>query len=224
MTLKLLSRSITLLLAAVAGMAVVLVVPGFTHPSAAQPGALIDWWESVGTPSATLVVLRSVMLALMGYVAAVALWVTAAAIAALGARPPSVPRLVPATVRRYLAGGAVAVAALVPSSLAAEEGSPISLVDLGPVEATMSVVDLGPAFLAATDTPTLERATENTWVVSRGDHLWSIAAETVSDHTPDASDEEIADYWRRLIGANRDAVGSDPDLINPGQRIVLPPL
>lgn len=246
MTLKLLTRSITLLIAAVAGMAAILVVPGFTYPSGVHPGALIDWWEGVGTPSATLVVLRSVMLALMAYVAVAALWVTAAVIATLGARPPSLPRLIAPSVRRYLAGGSIVVAALAPSALAAQDGPPIYLVDLGPVEApgalasgaepAMIAIDLGPAFTSQsaqhplslatkeTDTSSLEGAVDSIWEVSRGDHLWSIAAETVSEHRANASDEEIATYWRRLIDTNRDAVGSDPDLISPGQRIVLPPL
>ncbi len=244
MTLKLLVRSITLLIAAMAGMAAILFVPGFTHPSGAQPGTLIDWWESVGTPSATIALLRSVMLAVLGYVVVVALLVTAASIASLGARPLSLPRLAPPTLRRYLAGGGIIVAALSPSPLRAQEGIPISLVDLGPahaatttdVGAAIIAVDLGPALDSDNTLPSAAFATQeieispvaepikSVWVVSRGDHLWSIAADTVLDHRSNASDQEIASYWRRLISTNHDAVGSDPDLINPGQQIMLPPL
>jgi len=52
--------------------------------------------------------------------------------------------------------------------------------------------------------------------VSRGDNLWRIAA-TAAGH------EDIADYWRRLITANAGLLRSgDPDLIYPGEQIVLP--
>ncbi|HEX2049321.1 MAG TPA: LysM peptidoglycan-binding domain-containing protein [Actinomycetota bacterium] len=51
----------------------------------------------------------------------------------------------------------------------------------------------------------------------RGDTLWSIAATVVGDD-PGA----IASYWPRIHSANRAVVGDDPDVIVPGQRLVLP--
>ena len=61
--------------------------------------------------------------------------------------------------------------------------------------------------------------------VAPGDHLWAIAARTVTERlgaTP--TDAEVAAYWRRLIEANRDRLVDphDPSLIHPGQRLVLP--
>jgi nucleoid-associated protein YgaU len=44
----------------------------------------------------------------------------------------------------------------------------------------------------------------------------------------DATDDErvVARYWRSLVDANRDrlVVAGDPDLIFPGQQLVLPPV
>jgi hypothetical protein len=61
------------------------------------------------------------------------------------------------------------------------------------------------------------------WEVRRGDHLWSIAAETLAVvHDEPAALGEIADYWRLVIAANVDL--TDPNLIYPGQTVVLPPL
>ena len=58
--------------------------------------------------------------------------------------------------------------------------------------------------------------------MARGDHLWSIAAETVADRGGDGRESTITAYWLELIEYNRDVVGDDPDLIHPGQVIRLP--
>jgi hypothetical protein len=70
-----------------------------------------------------------------------------------------------------------------------------------------------------------DHATETTWTAQTGDHLWGIAASHLQGQlgaTP--SDTDIADYWRRLIDANRDRLADpgNPDLIYPGQEFVLP--
>lgn len=57
-------------------------------------------------------------------------------------------------------------------------------------------------------------------VVRPGDSLWTIAAR---DLQPGASDADIAAHWKRIYRLNRDLVGSDPDLIQPDQRLELPP-
>ena len=49
--------------------------------------------------------------------------------------------------------------------------------------------------------------------VRAGDSLWSIAASRLGP-VADAADIDAA--WRELYAANRDAIGSDPDLIRPG--------
>ena len=65
-----------------------------------------------------------------------------------------------------------------------------------------------------------------TYTVQRGDHLWSITAGYLAAHLGRAaSAEEIAPLWRQVIEINRDLIGSgDPNLIFPGERIVLPDL
>ncbi len=65
------------------------------------------------------------------------------------------------------------------------------------------------------------------WEVSAGDHLWSIAAETLADHRGHApADEEILTYWVSLIEANRGELvdPDDADLLIPGQVLHLPPV
>lgn len=55
-------------------------------------------------------------------------------------------------------------------------------------------------------------------VVRPGDSLWSIAADLLG---PGADDAEVTAAWHRLHAANRARVG-DPDLIRPGQRLLVP--
>lgn len=70
-------------------------------------------------------------------------------------------------------------------------------------------------------------APTDTYVVVPGDSFWRIAAVRVEAHlgrVPTPS--EIADHWRVLIAANqhRLAVPGNPDLIFPGDELLLPPL
>ena len=57
-------------------------------------------------------------------------------------------------------------------------------------------------------------------VVLRGDSLWSIAAARLG---PGATDEEIAAEWPRWYAANAATIGSDPNVIHPGQVLTAPP-
>ena len=56
-------------------------------------------------------------------------------------------------------------------------------------------------------------------VVKAGDSLWSIAARELG---PAASNEAIAARWPQWYAANRQVIGSDPDLIRPGQVLHSP--
>jgi hypothetical protein len=58
-----------------------------------------------------------------------------------------------------------------------------------------------------------------TLVVARGDNLWNLAAEQLGAHP---SEEETAAAWQAVYALNRELIGPDPDLIRPGQRLVLP--
>jgi len=69
--------------------------------------------------------------------------------------------------------------------------------------------------------PTVGQATpETTVVVAPGDTLWDLAAERLGPHH---GDDKTAAAWRALYALNRDLIGPDPGLIEPGQRLVLPP-
>lgn len=57
--------------------------------------------------------------------------------------------------------------------------------------------------------------------VQPGDTLWGLAEASLPDA---ATPEQIDRRWRDLYRANRDAIGADPDLIRPGQRLLLPHL
>lgn len=60
-------------------------------------------------------------------------------------------------------------------------------------------------------------------IVVPGDHLWALAEQRVSDARGGSADpSEIAPYWQRILDANPQL--GDPDLIFPGDIIVLPPM
>lgn len=66
-----------------------------------------------------------------------------------------------------------------------------------------------------------------TWTVVPGDSLWSIAAELLADawqRSP--TDAEVDPFWRALVERNRGRLvdPGDPDLIQPGQVLEVPPL
>ncbi|GAA4676418.1 LysM domain-containing protein [Nocardioides nanhaiensis] len=58
-------------------------------------------------------------------------------------------------------------------------------------------------------------------VVAPGESLWTIARSAVPAPAHAAA---VAAYWPRLHAANRAVLGADPDLITPGQRLLLPPV
>lgn len=64
-----------------------------------------------------------------------------------------------------------------------------------------------------------------TWKVGPGDDFWSIA-EAVVARSPDGPAPSVGRYWAALLSANRDRlpVPGDPNLLFPGDRILLPPL
>jgi hypothetical protein len=55
--------------------------------------------------------------------------------------------------------------------------------------------------------------------VSPGDTLWDLAEHSLR---PGAAPAEVERRWREIYAANREVVGADPDLIRPGQRLLLP--
>jgi hypothetical protein len=61
-------------------------------------------------------------------------------------------------------------------------------------------------------------------VVMPGDNMWLLAERRLRGVLGrEAGDHEVAPYWLAVIGANRDRIRSgDPDLIFPGEVLVLP--
>jgi hypothetical protein len=58
-------------------------------------------------------------------------------------------------------------------------------------------------------------------VVRPGDSLWSISRERLG---PNASPQQIANGVERIYALNQNHIGSDPDLILPGQEFLVPPV
>ncbi|WP_162799426.1 LysM peptidoglycan-binding domain-containing protein [Nocardioides sp. 616] len=56
-------------------------------------------------------------------------------------------------------------------------------------------------------------------VVRQGDTLWALASERLPGS---ATPEQVDRAWRAIHRRNREVVGPDPDLIVPGQSLVLP--
>lgn len=66
---------------------------------------------------------------------------------------------------------------------------------------------------------------ETTHRVRPGEHLWGIASVHLATASgrPSLRAGDIAPYWRRLVDANTGRIRSgDPDLIHPGEELVLP--
>jgi len=76
-----------------------------------------------------------------------------------------------------------------------------------------------PADPLVVPTPRASMSVAETVTVHRGDTLWDIAAR----HLPaGATDAEIAAEWPRWHAANVSLIGSDPDLLLPGQLLRAP--
>jgi nucleoid-associated protein YgaU len=73
--------------------------------------------------------------------------------------------------------------------------------------------------VVAAETRVKPRHEPSHYAVLPGDTLWDIAAKVL--RTDDL--HRIASYWPRIHRANRDLIGSDPNLLRPGQVLDLPP-
>lgn len=62
--------------------------------------------------------------------------------------------------------------------------------------------------------------------VEPGDHFWAIAEQDVARHLGrPGTDAEVVVHWRAILAANADrlAVPGNPDVLLPGQLVLLPP-
>ncbi|MEO5708411.1 MAG: LysM domain-containing protein [Nocardioidaceae bacterium] len=75
---------------------------------------------------------------------------------------------------------------------------------------------------AASPAPrTLGRAARRSVLVRPGDSLWAIAGRLLP---PGADDARVVAAWQALHRTNHDRIGDDPDLIQPGTRLMVPDL
>ncbi len=110
----------------------------------------------------------------------------------------------PPVLRQALLAGLGAVLANAPGSMAA----------------TPSREPAGPAGLLATPARPLGPPPTSRLLVRPGDTLWQLSAERMSAR---ASAAEVCLAVQRLHHRNRGVIGPDPDLLLPGQRLVVPP-
>ena len=146
----------------------------------------------------------------------------------LGGAGGSWARFTPRALRRVIAvvvgaSGAAAVClapavayADTPPPVPAATASPLDWPGLAPV-APAPAVHRAVHREAAPKQPQPQPATQ--LVVRPGDSLWSLTARQLGPH---ASAARVAAEWPRLYAANRRAIGADPDLIHPGQRLAAP--
>jgi nucleoid-associated protein YgaU len=219
-------------LVAVEGASLVLLATVGSGPAFAVPWSRLGEWVQHAPPGDVVVaLLRWVALAGVGWVSATTLLYLAAAASRVPAATralrwstmPVVRRAVDAAFAVSVVGSAV----VAPVAAAARPaGAPTVTVVRdgrrpGVVEpATRPVV-------APSSTPPAPSPLEA--VLEPGDNLWDLAARTLAAATGrqslEIADADVARYWVRLCDANRARLRSgDPDLVYPGERVVLPPI
>jgi nucleoid-associated protein YgaU len=65
-------------------------------------------------------------------------------------------------------------------------------------------------------------AAPDAYVVERGDCLWRIASSLLSAAGRPAGGAAVSRLWRAIYEANRATIGDDPNLILPGQVLIVP--
>lgn len=134
-------------------------------------------------------------------------------------------RAVPAIVRRLVllgCGVALAGATAVPAD--AEPGASGGIAGLPLPDRALGAAHAVPFAHEAARRPGTDRSAAadpgvRVVVVRPGDTLWELA---VRHLRPGAGPDEITRCWQRIHALNRDVIGADPDLIQPGQRLRLP--
>lgn len=112
------------------------------------------------------------------------------------------------------AGTAVTPAGTAAPSPAPQATSPISS-DAPPAQ----VPTTSPPSDASPGPAPAPAAADATVVVQTGDCLWDLAREQLG---PRASDADVATAWPRWYELNSGVIGADPDVLQPGQVLVVP--
>lgn len=194
------------------------------------------------TPSSDPVAVVAVI-SLRTVVTLTAAWLVVALPAALlttrmrATTPPFVVRLLPPAARRAarvalgvtIGLGPVWPAGPVHASPAPAGGGlppvPIETLETGPVAADGETATLRRVRAEPSPAPAAPPTDVSVHVVAPGESFWSIADDVVSEW-PAATDlAGLTRYWQQLIDANRDRLvdPGNPDLLHPGQELVLPP-
>ncbi len=231
-----------LTLLSLAGLLGLLALPTPALDLLAEPTDGLLWWETAGTAMAAATVIQLTVAAYCLYVLMVSTTVLIAGWCRLASLQRVALRYALPSLRRSLCAG-VAIGVLSVTSAHAAETGQLDLTDLGPATTTdqhrptMVLYDLGPAETVAVSTEEEPVVTDQptdqpdrvgdplaTWTVTPGDSLWTIARQVlVANQQLEPSTTEIATYWSAVIAANTDRV-TNPDLIFPGQELVLPAL
>lgn len=229
--------------AMVVGAILAVTSDGFPAVPWRSPGTLAAWADHHGPGLAGMAVVHAAVAVGAGFAALLgSLHLVAALLPGRhGARAAAVTgRLTPTLLRVGLGLVAAATVTTVPGGAASAgttdlPGSadpPDTSPDRPPAADTATMTHLGTVAAAAPVTPPQAEVSptgtaSDRWVVAPGDHLWGIAEETLADHLGrPPTDAEVVPYWRLVIEANRDRLvhRDDPDLILPGQELVLPPV
>lgn len=218
-------RGLALTLGASAALVVLTALPLATPPT--DPSLAVGWWDDTGTAQATVALVRVVALVATAYVAMLGAVLMLSALARLPRLARAAVRGLPAGLQRSLAGATIAASTLAPTFAAAADAeptpAPIVLFDIGRA-GVEPVTALAPAADVLTPESVETPQPADTWTVQQGDHLWSIAEDTLTEFAKDSSptERQITRYWRRLIDHNRAVIGADLDVIYPGTTLVLP--
>jgi resuscitation-promoting factor RpfA len=146
----------------------------------------------------------------------------------LGGLADALDRWSPRVVRRAVAlalGAAVTAGLAAPALAAPTLAAPAERGRLDGLQVPDRVTGTGTASASALTlhgrAPGPDHPPRRVVVVADGDSLWSIAADLIG---PAAADARVDRAWHLLYRANRHTVGSDPDLIDPGDRLTVPDL
>jgi hypothetical protein len=208
---------------------------GLTIPVGSS-AELSDWADDTPPPMMAAAVVRLAAMGAAVYSAGMVTLVLVADVARCRALAYTALGATPAILRRALGGGAAQVALVAgtvvvtaPVAAAQEPAQTTATMARVPPEpapvATMvwvGQVEPPPQSTPASTVPAAAPSADDAWLVEPGDSFWSIAEEVVDTHSSSTSD--VTAYWQQLIAANRDRLVSPdcPDLLIPGQTLVLP--